>query len=267
MVVQWFRQQLSFANVIAVLALFVALGGTSYAISRLPKNSVGTKQIKSGAVTLAKINSSARKFLAGGTGSTGQVGPQGLGQSGVLGPTALAQPAAWALHTSSPASDSITADSTQSDTSGNEIQDSFKFGGFGGPFTATGTIQEQLFSPSEIGGSPVRLTSVGFCYFVGPYPPGNTLTNTQITRVRVIQVNETDSGNGFPPAQPTVLLDQPVSLANKTHGCPSYALPSPPTITPGSYLLVRLEAVDNQGNGDSTGALVQLGRVTTTYGL
>jgi hypothetical protein len=86
-------------------------------------------------------------------------------------------------------------------------------------------------------------------------------------KVRVYQLNETDSGSGFPPVQSAILLDQSVSLANKSHGCPSYNLSSPPTIVPGSYLFVRVEAVDTQGNGDSTGALVQLGRVSATYGL
>jgi hypothetical protein len=43
---------------IAYLALFVALGGTAYAAS-LPANSVGTKQLKSGAVTTAKVKHDA----------------------------------------------------------------------------------------------------------------------------------------------------------------------------------------------------------------
>jgi hypothetical protein len=47
--------------VLGVVALFVALGGTSYAaVVSLPKNSVGTAQLKSGAVTAGKINASAR---------------------------------------------------------------------------------------------------------------------------------------------------------------------------------------------------------------
>jgi hypothetical protein len=41
--------------VISVIALFVALGGTSYAITQLPKNSVGTPQLKKNAVTAAKV--------------------------------------------------------------------------------------------------------------------------------------------------------------------------------------------------------------------
>jgi hypothetical protein len=44
------------ALVVALVALFLALGGTSYAaITTLPKNSVGTKQLTNGAVTGAKI--------------------------------------------------------------------------------------------------------------------------------------------------------------------------------------------------------------------
>jgi hypothetical protein len=46
--------------VISLIALFVALGGTSYAaITALPKDSVGTKQLKNNAVTSAKIASGA----------------------------------------------------------------------------------------------------------------------------------------------------------------------------------------------------------------
>jgi hypothetical protein len=49
------RGRLSYANVTASLALFVALGGTSYAAIKLPAKSVGTIQLKSRAVTNAKI--------------------------------------------------------------------------------------------------------------------------------------------------------------------------------------------------------------------
>ncbi len=43
------------ALVVAFVALLVALGGTSYAAFSVPKNSVGTKQLKNGAVTTKKI--------------------------------------------------------------------------------------------------------------------------------------------------------------------------------------------------------------------
>ena len=53
------RERLSYANVIATLALFLALGGVSYAATQLPKNSVGSKQLKKNAVTNAKIKKNA----------------------------------------------------------------------------------------------------------------------------------------------------------------------------------------------------------------
>jgi hypothetical protein len=47
------------ALVVALIALFVALGGTSYAAIKLPKNSVGPKQLKNNAVTGSKIKNGA----------------------------------------------------------------------------------------------------------------------------------------------------------------------------------------------------------------
>lgn len=47
------------ALVISILALVVAMAGTSYAALKLPKNSVGTKQLKKNAVATAKIKKNA----------------------------------------------------------------------------------------------------------------------------------------------------------------------------------------------------------------
>ena len=47
------------AMIVAMVALIVALGGTSYAATKLSKNSVGTPQIKKNAVTGAKIKNKA----------------------------------------------------------------------------------------------------------------------------------------------------------------------------------------------------------------
>jgi hypothetical protein len=79
------------AMVVACVALVVALGGTSYAAFRLPANSVGTRQLRRGAVTKAKIAPSTLKALAPGSGSPGAAGSQGpagpKGSKGATGPT------------------------------------------------------------------------------------------------------------------------------------------------------------------------------------
>ena len=51
--------RLSYANVMATIAVFMALGGGAYAAFKLPKNSVGTKQLKNAAVTTKKIKNGA----------------------------------------------------------------------------------------------------------------------------------------------------------------------------------------------------------------
>lgn len=104
------------ALAVACLALGVAIGGTGYAVTALPRNSVGTAQIKKNAVTSAKVKNGtlvAADFKAGvlsgaqgpkgetgatgATGATGPAGPAGatgaagaVGAQGVPGPTASA---------------------------------------------------------------------------------------------------------------------------------------------------------------------------------
>jgi hypothetical protein len=53
------RKTLTYANVTATLALFVALGGVGYAAVKLPSNSVGAAQIKKNAVSGAKVTSNS----------------------------------------------------------------------------------------------------------------------------------------------------------------------------------------------------------------
>ncbi len=53
------RRHLSFANLISVLALFIALGASAYAATQLKKNSVGPAQIRNAAVQTAKLKKGA----------------------------------------------------------------------------------------------------------------------------------------------------------------------------------------------------------------
>jgi hypothetical protein len=53
------RERLTYANVMATVAVFIALGGASYAAIKVPKNSVGAKQIKKNAVKASEIANSS----------------------------------------------------------------------------------------------------------------------------------------------------------------------------------------------------------------
>jgi hypothetical protein len=85
------RGKLTYANVVATIALFLAVGGASaMAASQLAKNSVGAKQLKSNSVTAAKIKAGAvtsPKVAAGAIGAaqlaSGAVGTSALGNGAV----------------------------------------------------------------------------------------------------------------------------------------------------------------------------------------
>jgi hypothetical protein len=89
-------RHLTFANVMAAAAVFLALGGTSYAAAgKLGKNSVKGKNIAKNAITSPKVKNGsllAKDFkagqlpagVAGPAGSTGATGPKG--DTGAMGP-------------------------------------------------------------------------------------------------------------------------------------------------------------------------------------
>jgi len=88
---------------LALLALFIALGGTSYAAMRLPANSVTTREVKNHSL-LAKdlkrgqlAGARGRRGVAGPRGSTGPKGPTGDGgPRGTTGPPGQLSPIeAW----------------------------------------------------------------------------------------------------------------------------------------------------------------------------
>jgi Phage Tail Collar Domain len=145
------------AMLVALLALFVSLGGSAYAALRLPKNSVGSAQLKNGAVSSAKLRNgsvTASKVKSGsltnqklasptltisaGTGLAGG-GSIALGHSGALAV------ASNGIGTGQLADGSVT---TSKFGPGAEAPNSLELGGqpssaytasslFGGPVTAS----------------------------------------------------------------------------------------------------------------------------------
>ncbi len=91
------RQRLTYANATATLALFIALGGTSYAAVKLPRNSVGAEalrassvgssEVRDRALRVADLSLAARNALRGARGPAGPQGPAGPGAGAALGLT------------------------------------------------------------------------------------------------------------------------------------------------------------------------------------
>jgi hypothetical protein len=125
------RKRLTYANVMATIAVFIALGGASYAAIKLPKNSVGVKQLKKNAVTSAKIKNGqvksddvANQGLTGADIKDGTVDSFEIGNGVVTG----AKIAAGAVGSASIADNAIT-----------------------GPKIADGTIGSADLDPNTVG--------------------------------------------------------------------------------------------------------------------
>lgn len=120
--------KLTYANVVATLALFLVLaGGTAFAATQLlPKNSVGAKQLKKGAVTTTKIAKSTRQALSGATGARGPAGP-----SGSQGPAGPAGPAGGTLPTGTTLRGSVATGQLDGEKFQNHtIRTAVSFGGY-----------------------------------------------------------------------------------------------------------------------------------------
>lgn len=84
------RTKLSYANVMATIAVFMVLTGIGFAVAALPKKSVGKRQLKNGAVTSKKIRKNAviaskiktgavgRSEIASGAVNTGKISNQSV---------------------------------------------------------------------------------------------------------------------------------------------------------------------------------------------
>ena len=96
MIFRALRQSLTAPMIVALMALLVALAGTGYAAGVLPRNSVGTEQLKPGAVqgTDLGINSISSYKIRNGQVQQADLGPNSVTteklKKGAVGPSDLA---------------------------------------------------------------------------------------------------------------------------------------------------------------------------------
>jgi hypothetical protein len=173
------------SNAVAYLAIFVALGGTSYAAITIPNNSVGNKQLKKDAVDTKKVKNKtlladdvkagqAKQGLpgvAGAPGNTGSGGVQGLkgekGDKGDLGDQGV--PGADIKSVSDPtgatdpgAADTVQLQAPALETAGPTRLHAFATGSFNGSATVSCVIKVSTDGAAKIAmGQRVVLSGTG----------------------------------------------------------------------------------------------------------
>ena len=180
------RPHLTYANAMATTAVFIALGGTSYAVTRLPRDSVGSAQIRSGAVGPSELRARAvssrairdrsvglrdlsRRTRSALRGAKGEPGPQGpAGASAITFHAAL--------------------NSAGVRVRGNSV---------GGGSTEPGVFTVEF--PRDVSGceSVATLASVPGGPIVDP-PPGRITVRPSGTRVEVRTYDEAGAVRGLP---------------------------------------------------------------------
>lgn len=100
--------RLTYANVMSTIAVFIVLGGTGLAVTKLPKNSVGRAQIRANAIDSSRVRNGsllAADFKAGQLpqgprGVQGSQGPQGApGPLAQTVPTGVTIRGTWGFRT------------------------------------------------------------------------------------------------------------------------------------------------------------------------
>src|ERR671938_1843271 len=198
MIARLLRHRPSPAIVVACVALLLALGGVGWAATALPRNSVGTAQLKNNAVTSSKVknHSLLRADFKNGQIPRGPAGPPGpagpTGPAGAAGPAGPAGPAGtasikWAL---------VKADATIAAQSGGITMTSHSVGNYILNFGSAINTKLILASPAQAGGDtgargPV---SAGPC---GGTPEGSVCSpssTNDTSHVRVQTFNAGDVG-------------------------------------------------------------------------
>jgi hypothetical protein len=170
----YLRRKLSYANVVATIGLFIALGGSAYAIGQ---NSVGSKQIKPSAVKTSDLADDAvtapkvadgsllaEDFASGElpAGERGPIGPEG--PKGETGPPGAPNPNAQTLD-GKDSSEFLGLTAKAADAQLLDGVDSLNFTRLAGRVQADGTL------PSGFSGYTVTKLSGAGAYFVS-FPAG-----------------------------------------------------------------------------------------------
>jgi hypothetical protein len=192
------------ATVIATIALMVALAGTGYAATSLPANSVGNKQLQTGAVTASKVrihtllkaNFAPGQLQRGAPGAPGPPGAQGgRGPTGAQGPSGTAA-TRWAL---------VGKDGNiVAGTTGIVVLQSAPgqyYVNFGSPVVGHAIVVTPAFRPADsIAGRGTTIAAI--CGNTGTSPPPDTLACSLNNNTSTVFVVTFQQANGLAESHP-----------------------------------------------------------------
>jgi hypothetical protein len=191
------RSRLTYSNIIATLALFIALSGASYAAVKLPKNSVTTKTIKRSAVTSPKIKN---KTITGADVKSDTLTGKQINES------TLAIPSAAFAASAGTATDTFSIVKTARASASNAVENDARAAATEIPLASHGAVSLYAKCYSTTAGTPqthfevfARTTANG-AIFAGDstydylYGDPNTLKTTTPEDERQVTDDETDSG-------------------------------------------------------------------------
>jgi hypothetical protein len=222
--------------VIAIAALFIALGGVSYAAIKVPAGSVGTKQLKNNAVSgkklkknavagakvrngsLAAVDFAPGQLPAGATGPQGQTGLAGSdGAAGTTGATGATGATGPVGDTGS----SSTAVMTGRSSLGS-VNQSFAVSGIS-TAVAAGNEGNETLSPAV----PVTLGNLAVILNTAPGGPGasrffEVLVNDNVTSPRMFCfMAGTTTGCSNTSDKPTIPAGSRIEMTNIAVGSPA----------------------------------------------
>lgn len=262
------------ATAIAYIALFIALGGSGYAATRIATASRSAPVKVRCSASRGGRRVGCKVFSGSGVGPRGLPGPRGLqGPSGAPGSTTLTESPGFTV-LGSPNTDigvNGQGEGVNAEWQSNNIYSE-------SPITtpAPVTFRMYLLSPSALDGSATHLASVNFCYGLQNSSLGPSHdANVSITGATVVEYDEPGGTNagGPTPVYSTpaaTLLNVPLDITTNSTGessCQTVTATTPQPISSTGYLGLVITAsftAPTAGTAPYQGWLY-FGRVTTTY--
>jgi len=169
------RPKLTYSNVIATIALFVALGGVATAATTLPRNSVGSKQLQNGSVNLRKLRNGAvnAKKLRKNAVRKNKIAPKAV-TLGKLGPRAVAP---WNLGNGAVRTNKIANLAIRARNIHNNVITTNKLN--------NNAVTQQKLAPDSVGAGNVQAGAVGPANIRANSVGTATLQNGSVTAAKL----------------------------------------------------------------------------------